>query len=309
MKLDVICATYNRAELLRGALDSFAEAARQAADPVRIIVVDNNSADHTREVAEAFAARWAGPLLYLFEPRQGKHNALNLALSHSDADLVGYFDDDERVVPDWIEVGLANMADPQVDYIGGPVRPDWDAPPPDWLPQRGYGGVLGLVENGAVRRRYGEPGFQAMLTGANCFIRKPILDACGPYLDGYLYAEDRYMWNRLQAVGARGWWVPELVVYAKVPTKRLTKDYYRRWAFQEGRTIGKEARGQPGALLGAPRWLWGEAARALATTIVAPLSRTDPGEAFQAEMDLRKFAGYYAARNLPFISERYYSRE
>ncbi|TCT06580.1 glycosyltransferase [Aquabacter spiritensis] len=308
MKLDVILATYNRADILRGALESFAVAARPFGARVRLVVVDNNSTDHTAAVVAEFRSRWPGACLALFEPKQGKHHALNCAMARIKADLVGQFDDDERLAPDWVEVIFANMADPATDFIGGPVVPEWDVTPPDWLPRAGYGGVLGLVDNGPVRRRYGEPGFPAMLTGANFAMRRVVLAACGPYRDGDLYAEDRYMWNQLMRLGAQGWWVPELAVRAKVPAKRLTKAYYRRWAFQEGRTLGKETRQAGGTLLGAPRWLWGEALRNAATSFAGLVRPMEPSRRFLAEIELRKFAGYYIARNLPFIRDTYYSR-
>ncbi|MET0167792.1 MAG: glycosyltransferase family A protein, partial [Vicinamibacterales bacterium] len=52
----VVIPTYNHAELLRGALETVC---RQAFDERRyeVIVVDNNSTDHTRSVVEAFATR------------------------------------------------------------------------------------------------------------------------------------------------------------------------------------------------------------------------------------------------------------
>ncbi|WP_164738393.1 glycosyltransferase [Aquabacter cavernae] len=309
MKLDVICATYNRADLLRNALASLAAARVPPGLAVRAVVVDNNSGDHTRRTVEAFAAQAPWPVLYLFEQRQGRHHALNCGIAASDADLIAHFDDDEVVDGEWLAVMAATFADPAVDYMGGPAFPIWRAPPPDWLPTGAYTGVLGIVDNGPVRRAYGTPGFEGMLTGANCAFRKPILDACGPYSDAFMYAEDRYLWGRLKEIGARGWWVPELIVHAEVPQKRLTRDYYRRWSVQEGRNLGKMAKGQAGLLLGAPRWKWRAAVQnAAIVTMGALFGSGSPSRRFHAELDLRQFAAYFAARNLPFLPEGYYDR-
>ena len=309
MRLDVICATYNRAELLRSALASLAAAAIPPACDLQVIVVDNNSKDHTATAVAEIAAVSPWPVIYLFEGKQGRHHALNTGVAHSQADLVAHFDDDETVDPHWLEVMLKNFADPAVDFIGGPAFPKWHVPPPDWFPTDGYGGVLGVVDNGRVRRAYRASGFNAMLTGANCAFRKTILDACGPYSSDFMYAEDRYLWDQLGKIGARGWWVPELIVHAEVPEKRLTKAYYRQWAHQEGRNRGKMARGEAGHVLGAPRWKW-RAAFSYVTTVAAGalFGRGSASQRFKAELDLRQFAGYVLARNAPFIGERYVDR-
>jgi hypothetical protein len=82
----------------------------------------------------------------LFEPKQGRHHALNCIAE--------------------------NFATAGVDFIGGPVLPDWSSEPPEWLPKHGYGGVLGIIDHGNRRRRYGSAGFTEMLTGGNTAIRR-----------------------------------------------------------------------------------------------------------------------------------------
>lgn len=305
MRIDVVCATYNRAALLRNALESLAAARIPPGCVLGLVVVDNNSKDNTRGIVEAFAARAAFSVTYLFEPQQGRHHALNTGIASSSADVIAHFDDDEVVDADWVAVMHAAFSDAAVDFIGGPAIPLWRAPPPGWLPKVGYGGVLGVVDNGPVRRAYGEPGFNAMLTGANCAFRKTILDACGPYSSAFMYAEDRYLWNQLLRIGARGWWVPELIVHAEVPEKRLTKTYYRRWAAQEGRNRGKMARREAGHVLGAPRWMWREVAGHAARVL---RGGGDASRRFTAELELRRFGGYFLARNLPFLPEPYHDR-
>src|SRR5581483_1150647 len=99
-----------------------------------VIVVDNNSSDHTRDVVESRVAGFPVPLRYLFEPRQGKSNALNTGLAATDAAIIVFTDDDVRVGPGWLEASCRPMLDdPAIDYTGGPVRPIWERPRPSWL--------------------------------------------------------------------------------------------------------------------------------------------------------------------------------
>jgi len=128
----VLICTYNRADLLREMLESLrgVRSTRQW----DVIVVDNNSTDHTRAVVEELAASFPVPLLYVFEPRQGKSHALNTGIDLSSASIIVFTDDDVRVGEGWLDAACRALdADDEIDYTGGPVRPIWGAPPPAWL--------------------------------------------------------------------------------------------------------------------------------------------------------------------------------
>ena len=126
MRIDVVIATYNRASLIGPAIASFAANTWDGA--ARLIVVDNNSSDGTRAAVEAAqAAHPAADIQYLFEPQQGKAYALNRGIAAADGDVMAFYDDDERLAPDWLSVLAEEFADPAVAFVGGPVRPDWSA--------------------------------------------------------------------------------------------------------------------------------------------------------------------------------------
>src|SRR6185503_12073323 len=92
----VLICTYNRATLLGETLDTLARCrTRELAWDV--LVVDNNSSDETRQVVTSRIASYPVVLRYLFEPRQGKSNALNTGLAATDAAVIAFTDDDVRV--------------------------------------------------------------------------------------------------------------------------------------------------------------------------------------------------------------------
>ena len=70
----VLICTYNRAVLLGETLDSLAHS-RAASISWNVIIVDNNSSDETRDVVTRRIATYPVPLVYVFEPRQGKSHA------------------------------------------------------------------------------------------------------------------------------------------------------------------------------------------------------------------------------------------
>jgi glycosyltransferase involved in cell wall biosynthesis len=90
MKIDAILPTYNRADLLPRALDSALDAALPDGHDVRVVIVDNNSTDRTRMVAEQYVSRHGGRFKYLFESKQGRHHALNCGISQSAADIIAF---------------------------------------------------------------------------------------------------------------------------------------------------------------------------------------------------------------------------
>ena len=65
-------------------LDSLA---RSRADHLRwdVVVVDNNSSDHTRQVVMSRVERYPVALRYVFEKQQGKSIALNTGIAVADA--------------------------------------------------------------------------------------------------------------------------------------------------------------------------------------------------------------------------------
>ena len=80
MQVSIVIATYNRADVLRVTLVGLESVFRDCDTSYELVVVDNNSTDQTALVCEEFSARL--PLVYYFEPRQGKSNALNSAMDN-----------------------------------------------------------------------------------------------------------------------------------------------------------------------------------------------------------------------------------
>src|SRR5579859_4314834 len=129
----VLICTYNRAERLGETLDSLACGRVDPVRPLRwnVIVVDNNSRDRTRAIVESRVAGYPVELVYLFEPAQGKSNALNTGLASTTAAIVVFTDDDVRVREGWLEAACRPLLDdPAIDYTGGPVFPIWERPRP-----------------------------------------------------------------------------------------------------------------------------------------------------------------------------------
>ena len=301
LSLDVVIPTYNRRHMLERTLDSLLAAAVPPLLDVRVIVVDNNSTDNTREFVRDQQQRFEGRLDYVFERRQGRSFALNAGIASGSGDLVGMIDDDEEVDAHWYGCVFSTFRTEQPDFIGGPYVPRWGRQPPDWLPGD-YLGVIGWVDGGDEIVPYGRE-FPGILMGGNAVMTRSILQAVGPYKTSLsrcgtrlLAGEDEDMYGRLLRAGARGLYMPALIIYHYIPPERLTKKYFRRWCFWRGVSQGildREMRGPVAYLAGVPRWLYGHAARGAIKRLMSALGGSDfPDRDFSSELAVWDLAGF-----------------
>jgi len=186
--VSVVICTYNRADLLPGAIDNVLAQDGPFADAFELIVVDNNSTDGTRGIVDAVAAR-DRRVRYLFEGAQGLSHARNAGIAAARAPIITFTDDDVRVGPRWIAAILEVCAEhPEADVIGGRVLPDWPAPPPRWL-TASHWSPLALVDYGEepVRVSAENP---LCLVGANLSVRRRAFDLVGGFAPALQSAAD-----------------------------------------------------------------------------------------------------------------------
>ena len=103
VRLSLIIATYNRADYLPRTLNSLTNQSLSS-ELFEIIVVNNNSTDHTAEVCRSFAE--AQPELnftMVTEIRQGLSHARNCGINHAKGDYFAIIDDDELVNRDFLK--------------------------------------------------------------------------------------------------------------------------------------------------------------------------------------------------------------
>jgi glycosyltransferase involved in cell wall biosynthesis len=312
LDVTVLICTYNRADLLAETLGALARTRTTLA--WEVVVVDNNSADHTRSVIESQQAQYPVPLRYLFEPRQGNSFALNTGIAATHSTIIAFTDDDVRVSEEWLQEGCAPMlSDPAIDYTGGAVRPIWDAPPPAWvdLTQSDLWGTLAMLDYGSTSFVFEER--KRVPLGANMAVRRTLFDRVGNFntnlgrvgrsLRGQAQAE---FFCRSRSAGARGLYVPAMAVEHHVPASRLTRRYFRRWWFMKGvdrqlldqihRTteLGLDL-SQVRKIAGIPRYTYGSAVRHIGGYLRAVATR-DVFSAVRHEMKLCYFAGYARGR-------------
>jgi glucosyl-dolichyl phosphate glucuronosyltransferase len=301
-QVTAIVCTYNRADLIAGAIDALL-GQEPDTPPYQVIVVDNNSSDGTASVVRTFAADTR--LRYLREPEQGVSAARNLGIAHARAPIVAFIDDDVRADPNWIKTIVRTFAaHPEATFIGGKVLPIWQAPPPDWLESAGTA-PLALVDYGTAGRQVTTE-WPVCLVSANLAIRRTAFDRVGLFStvlqrvgNSIGSIEDQELEMRLVAAGCAGWYEPSLTVHALVPLDRLRREYHRAWHLGHGRfyallrdpSFERSRR----TVLGVPLHLF-QAAAASLFAWTRDLLRRRSGAAFAHELRLRFMLGFVRQR-------------
>jgi len=313
MTFSIVIPTYNRADELRQTIRSIARL--DVADDWELLVVDNRSPDHTREVIEEEAPAFPAPLRYLFEPEQGRYAALNTGIRAARGRVIATTDDDARVEADWLTRAAAALDAHGCDYVGGRVRPLWGGPRPAWLPNGPSGGhwaVLALQDYGDTPREFGVNGMPWPL-GINTAARRETYERIDLFDNrlgrkaGTLRNQAQREWHlRARAAGLRGFYVPDMIVHHVVDAERLTKEYFRRWYYWHGISrailftkLGVDMDAPDQSRLdfstiprigGVPRYMY-RTLVAHTTDMIRARLRGDPAVAFEHELWLCFFAG------------------
>jgi glycosyltransferase involved in cell wall biosynthesis len=185
-KVSVIIPTYNRAECLRSAIES---ALRQTFTDFEIIVSDDKSTDHTREVVKSFKDRRITYILN--DGNKGPSATRNTAILASDGDYIAFLDDDDEWLPDKLkrQVNLMEKSPPDIcgvytnrlmiDKLSGKII---SADP----------GTDKLKGNLLYQLAIKSP-----IHTSTVLIRKRCLNEVGLFDETISYMEDRDLWIRL----------------------------------------------------------------------------------------------------------------
>jgi glucosyl-dolichyl phosphate glucuronosyltransferase len=239
MDVSIIICTANRANGLRDALASLGRV--NCPGRAELLVVDNRSTDHTRQVVESAAQDYPFLVRYLFEGEAGKYAALNTGIKASSGRVIAATDDDARFEPDWLERAVDGLSRYGCEFVGGRVAPVWGGPKPDWLMESNglHAKVIAVLDHGAHVREFGR-GISWPL-GVNVAYRRDVFERVGLFDNrlgrktGTLRNQAQREWHlRARAAGARGFYLPEMVVHHLVARERLQKHYFRRWLYWHG---------------------------------------------------------------------------
>jgi glycosyltransferase involved in cell wall biosynthesis len=240
--ITVTICTYNRADLLSGAIESLV---KQTLSPAcfEILVVDNASTDDTVGIVQTYQEQCPDYVIrYLHEVHLGVGHARNAALREAYGSLIAYMDDDARAAPDWLEKGLAifrtmSSQSRQLICVGGPILPFYTSPRPDWFKDEYE------VRTWAVHGRWLEP--EEAFSGSNMIWHKESLVAIGGFGEdlgpigmAFALGEDTLAFKKVWRLFSHAamFYSPELVVLHWVPEYKMKLSYRLQRAFLNGQS-------------------------------------------------------------------------
>lgn len=233
MKLDmtVIMPTHNRAELLRGALESLAVLETGGKFRYEVVVIDNASTDETPEIIAEAAQSAAVPIRGIHEPRPGQVWARNRGIEEARGEWIAFFDDDQLADPHWLEELLAMAQSKEIRCVGGAVHL--------LLPEgcnRRLSPVCRLVlgESSDLNRPRRCTRKAGTGTG-NMLVHRSVLDEVGHFdLRYQMKGPDSDLYRRMVAAGIEAWFAPRAIVHHVTPPARLTDRYLKITSMKVG---------------------------------------------------------------------------
>lgn len=220
--ISAIVCTRNRAQYLRKAITSLVNQSLPEKQ-YEIIIVDNASADETREVITGFQKHYSN-IIYSYEPILGISRSRNRGIENAGGKYVSFMDDDAIASPEWLSETLKGFEAtlPAPACVGGKVLPIWEIEKPGWFPDQFLSSLSILDKGDTARFLNGEE----IVVGTNMSYDKlKLLDIGGFNPDLLLYSDEVYVQDKIKGRGWARYYQPTASVKHVVPKERLTRAY------------------------------------------------------------------------------------
>lgn len=225
--ISVIICTHNRGQVFEETVRSFLECHTDGIDH-ELLLVDNNSPDGTREIAERLAAM-NSRIRYVMEPQEGLSHARNKGVHVSVGEIVAFADDDVYFSPFWLtalDSAFKRRAD--IACIGGRVVPCFEADRPSWIEDEILW-IYGVTRYGDLEREILPP---EVPIGCNMAFRRSVFEQIGVFYTSLgrtpgslLSGEDDHIMHRIANAGLKTLYSPEARVSHRISPTRLTRQW------------------------------------------------------------------------------------
>lgn len=241
-----IC-TYNGAATISRVLDGLVKQKGIDSLDWEIIVIDNNSTDNLRQIINKYRSEWSHPfdLVYLFESKQGKSNAIRTAFDNAKGALIGFLDDDNIPSENWVaEAYDFGKVHSLAGAYGSCIYPLYTAEPPDWIDE--IEGAFAIKRNKETHKYPPASLFSLLFApGAGLVIRAKAWSESVPdklLLEGPsggsslgLHEDMEIQWYIYNS-GWEVWHNPKMKIRHIIPQERFEHQYLLRFFRELGRS-------------------------------------------------------------------------
>jgi len=236
----IIVCTYNRADVVCDTLAGLQHLELPKEGIVEVIVVDNASTDHTREVCETGCQQLSLPARYIYEGTPGVSAARNRAIAEARGEVLAFLDDDAVSEPGWLN-GILAVYDqyPNADCVGGRIVLDWKTPPPPWW-NANMDHHLSALDLGpdVIQLHYPDYPYGANMSfRRRVFARGGAFDSAlgrrGKVLEG---GAETAMCMAVEQAGGELYYTPHATVHHRADDSRAQADYLLKKSYRHGRS-------------------------------------------------------------------------
>lgn len=238
MTLSFIICTYNREKYIYECLSRLAKNTDQAG--WEIVLVNNNSTDHTAAECERFESDFPKvDYHYFVETQQGLSHARNRGIQEAKGEWLVFLDDDAMVHEDYIANLKKHLEQhPEAGAFGGAIEPFFEGETPKWLNPWAMG-FVSAIDLGDEVKLFPK---KAYPIGANMGIRRRTIEAVGVFNtalgrsgNNLMGGEEKDIFNRVRQANIPIYYFPGIKVQHCIPPKRTTNEFIA----QLGLGVGK----------------------------------------------------------------------
>src|SRR6056297_1255522 len=250
-RITVAICTYNRANYLRDTLHCLSV---QSADPdlFEILVINNNSTDHTKKVCSDFLKTHGTLNVRIVEEHeQGLSRARNRAAKEGRAPVILYIDDDVFLPKNFLETALIYSGSRSASFCaGGSINVDFEGEPrqPAWIPTE-LMPMFGLHKPFEKEREYPESNFPR---GGNMVIHRSVFEIAGYFKTDLgrtgtqlLGGEEKAFFDTVHRKGISLYFWPDLKLTHRIGRERLGKEYIKNQSIGIGHSEWLRVRHNP----------------------------------------------------------------
>lgn len=232
--LTIIICTRNRADEVNDCLVLVTKQAKLFND-IEVVVVDNGSADNTKDVVKNISGEFDFIIRYIYEPIFGLCQARNRGREIAGGKVLAYIDDDVRIGNEWIAQIRQHFIEKRSDCLGGKVcvrlggkMPLKSSPELHWF--------FGETDYGDQTREYRESDRVPYPVGCNMAFTTDVFDAVGGFNTNLkLYFDETDFFRRVKQKKFKMLYVPEVKVEQFIPADRLKRRELRKKTYLLGK--------------------------------------------------------------------------
>jgi len=221
--VSVIVPMRNEERYIGGCLRSLADQ-DYPKDRLEVLVVDGDSTDGSRRMAEEVARETDLPLRVLSNPRRSTPCGLNVGIAQARGDVIARVDAHAQAEPSFLSESVAALLESGADVVGGPIRSAGDGL---------VGGAIALamsspfgVGNAAFRYSGEEQYTDTVPFPA---YRRSVFERIGPFAEDMEWGEDDEFHYRLGDAGGRILLTPRIAstYFTRSSLASVTRQYFR----------------------------------------------------------------------------------